>query len=240
MKYAVVSKLNDIAIRNRLARKMCFWCQEFLWMAVLVKRRLSGRGKKQNIEQGINEIYSADYFEDAIHWESNFSLDLAKVLLRYFNPHSVIDIGCGCGVYLKAFHVLGVKDIAGYDGSSNFINKSLVPGRIKVHDLREPLKLGRKFDLCLCIEVAEHLGYEYSDLLVTELTGLSDVIFFTAAPPGQGGIGHLNEQPHSFWIKIFKAKGFRFMESLTYEIRGELKIKNVISWIVNNLMIFKK
>jgi len=240
MNDAVIGKLNDIAIRNRLARKMCSWCQEFLWTAVLLKRRLSGHPKKQNLEQGIDGIYTEDYLQDTIYWESVFSLSLAKVLIRYFNPHSVIDIGCGCGVYLKAFYELGIRDMVGYDGSNSSIKKSLVPGKIEVHDLREPLKLDRKFDLCLCIEVAEHLSYEYSDLLATTLTGLSDTIFFTAAPPGQGGIGHVNEQPRSFWIKIFKAKGFRFTESLTYQIRGELKTKDVISWIVNNLMIFKK
>jgi len=240
MDYVLISKLNDIAIRNRLARKACFWCQEFLWMAVLLKRKFFKHKKKQNLEKSIDLIYTEDYLEDLIQWESFFSLDLARVLTSYFHPHSVVDIGCGCGVYLKAFYELGIRDIMGYDGSNNSIKKSLVPGKIEVRDLREELKIDRKFDLCLCTELAEHISCRYSDLLATTLTGLSDTIFFTAATPGQGGLEHVNEQPHSFWIGIFKAKGFKFMESLTYEIRGELKKRNGIRWIVNNLIILKK
>jgi hypothetical protein len=69
------------------------------------------------------------------------------------------------------------------------------------------LPLGR-FDVCLCIEVAEHLSPEAAPRLVEGLTRLSDTIVFSAATPGQGGVGHINEQPHSYWHELFQRCGF--------------------------------
>jgi 2-polyprenyl-3-methyl-5-hydroxy-6-metoxy-1,4-benzoquinol methylase len=193
-----------------------------------------------NLSQDITKKYSESFFGSTIKYELKSSLDVAKIIISYFNPSSIIDIGCGSGIYLKAFNDLGIKDLLGYDGSENAIKTSLLPGKIKIYDLRKPLKLDQKFDLCICIEVAEHIENKYSEQLIETLTNLSDTIFFTAAPPGQGGTDHINEQPNSFWIDIFEKKGFRFINFLTNKIRKEMKENKVIFWIANNLMIFKK
>ena len=58
-------------------------------------------------------------------------------------------------------------------------------------------------DVALCIEVAEHLPPPMGDGLVEFLTGHAPTIVFSAAHPGQGGTGHVNEQPKSYWIERF-------------------------------------
>jgi hypothetical protein len=77
----------------------------------------------------------------------------------------------------------------------------------RVADLNQPLKLSEKFDLAVCIEVAEHLQRAAAAPLVQTLTSVAPVVLFSAAIPGQGGHGHYNEQPRSFWHALFAQHG---------------------------------
>lgn len=186
-------------------------------------------------------IYDEKFFRNTIKYEAPSAQSAAHILIKYFHPKSVIDIGCGVGIYLKEFEKSGV-DILGFDGSPEAIKNSLVGDKIKLHDLNKPLILNKKFDLCLSIEVAEHLEKEYSDVLVNSLIKLSNTIIFTAAVPGQGpvSIGHINEQPHEYWIEKFKNNNFFYQNELTEKIRQEMIEQKVVWWVTNNLMIFKK
>lgn len=186
-------------------------------------------------------IYDRDFFKNTIKLESSSAKETVDILIKYFHPRSVVDIGCGAGIYLKEFASQGIK-IIGYDGSPVAAEESLAGNKIKVHDLCQPLNLGKKFDLCLCLEVAEHLDASCAPVLVNTLTKLSSLIIFTAATPGQGprSIGHINEQPREYWVKKFKAKNFKLDKKLTAEIKKEMKARNVVWWIVKNLMVFKK
>ncbi len=186
-------------------------------------------------------IYDRRFFRNTIQLEGASARAAVEILNKYFQSKSVIDIGCGAGIYLKEFQKKGVE-ILGYDGSPAALEESLVGDKIKLHDLEKPLFLKRKFDLCLCFEVAEHLEFRYSEVLVDTLVRLAPVIVFTAATPGQGpeSIGHINEQPHEFWIELFRKKGFYLDKELTEKIRKEMKEKKVVWWITKNLMIFKK
>ena len=186
-------------------------------------------------------IYDKRFFDNTLALEGPSARAAAWVLIRHFQPSSVIDIGCGNGVYLREFKNCGVK-IAGYDGAPAAIEHSLVGKKIKLHDLCEPLKLTKTFDLCLCFEVAEHLSASAADTLIQSLTRLADTIVFTAATPGQGprSIGHINEQPRGYWIEKFQDRGFRLRTKLTATIRQEMAARDVVWWIVKNLMVFQK
>ncbi|MCX7709357.1 MAG: class I SAM-dependent methyltransferase [Clostridia bacterium] len=187
----------------------------------------------------ISDIYDVNFYSFCAKEYLSSSQAIAQLIIKHFNPASVIDIGCGCGLYLKALNDLGVQDIIGYDGSVHAAEKSLIPDKTKVFDLREGLKLDRKYDLCICIEVAEHIANEYSGILVETLTSLSDTIFFTAAPPGQEGLDHINLQPYSYWISLFKQQGYEKAD-ITETIRKEMGERHVMWFLVNNIMIFKK
>jgi len=187
------------------------------------------------------DIYNRHFFERQARMEAPSAGAVAEILTEAFHPRTLIDIGCGTGVYLLEFQKRGVE-VAGYDASPAALAGSLVGDKIRFHDLRTPLALDRKFDLCLCIEVAEHLPLSAADILVRTLCGLADTVVFTAATPGQGspGIGHVNEQPHEFWMEKFNAHGFGTDEGVTEKLEGEMARRGVIWWIPKNLMIFKK
>lgn len=186
-------------------------------------------------------IYDKKFFDNTKKFESASAQSIVNILIKYFKPKSVVDVGCGIGIYLAEFSKRGIE-IKGYDGAVSAISGSLAGKKIKKYDLNQPLNAEKKYDLCLCIEVAEHLPYESANILLDSLTGLSDIIVFTAATPGQGpkSIGHINEQPHEFWVDLFKIRRFTLNKKLTEEIKKEMSDQNVIWWIIKNIMIYQK
>jgi hypothetical protein len=91
------------------------------------------------------------------------------------------------------------------------------------------------------MEVAEHLSEKYADRFVKLLASLSDIIVFTAATPGQGGNGHVNEQPPSYWIAKFAALDFTEDELLAARWRTEWKNSAVVAnWYYRNLLILRR
>ena len=81
-------------------------------------------------------------------------------------------------------------------------------GVIRRADLRRPLKADEHYDLCLSLEVAEHLEPRFAAQFVRSLVSLSDHVVFSAAYPQQGGLGHVNEQPKAYWVALFEAEGY--------------------------------
>lgn len=185
--------------------------------------------------------YTEGFFNRTLKLEQPSAKTAVKILSAHFKPGSVVDIGCGIGIYLKEFKKNGVE-IFGVDGSHNAINKSLVGGKIRLFDLTKPLVLEKKYDLCLCIEVAEHLEEAHADTLISSLIKSCDIIIFTAATPGQGSekIGHYNEQPHRYWIEKFSTRGFGYRKNISHKLRKEMKKGKIVWWVVKNLMVFKK
>ena len=129
---------------------------------------------------------------------------LVPHMMDELTPHSVVDVGCGLGAWLAVFSEQGVDDVVGLDGA--WVEQTVLeidPADFRVVDLREPLALGRRFDLALCLEVAQLLDPSLAEQLVHSLTTLSDVVVFSSAIPGQGGLGHVNEQWPRYWANLF-------------------------------------
>jgi hypothetical protein len=82
-----------------------------------------------------------------------------------------------------------------------------------------PAQLSGPFDLAYCFEVAEHVPPGLGNQLVGFLAGLAPIVVFTAAPPGQGGIGHINEQPAPYWIERFEAEEKTFDPAATKALK---------------------
>jgi 2-polyprenyl-3-methyl-5-hydroxy-6-metoxy-1,4-benzoquinol methylase len=82
---------------------------------------------------------------------------VAGAIVEVLDPASVVDLGCGLGIYLGALSYLGVG-VKGYEFSPDAITHTEAPkGVVEYHDLREPLDAGRRYDLALCSQVAEHI-----------------------------------------------------------------------------------
>jgi SAM-dependent methyltransferase len=144
-------------------------------------------------------------------------------------PQSLLDVGCGHGAWLGAAHRFGVLDVVGVDGlvvpdEQLLISPNLYREIFKQHDLTQPLKLGRRFDAVLCLEVAEHLDEKCAPVLIDSLVAHSDRVVFSAACPGQPGQHHVNCQWPSYWQKLFNERGYVCTDEIRSRIWNDERI----------------
>jgi hypothetical protein len=128
---------------------------------------------------------------------------------------SLVHVGFRSGEWLAEARRLGVANVHGVDGPWAPPH-DLVAERdaITIVDTRSSFSLGRTFDLAICVEYAEHLPDSRAASLVADLTKLAPVVAFSAAIPGQGGAGHVNEQWPAYWQQHFAAAGFRMVDAV--------------------------
>jgi len=151
---------------------------------------------------------------------------------------SLLDVGAGTGNWLLAAQMAGIEEVRGVDGV-------MAPGEILcvepelIHktDLLLPLNLGRKFDAVLCLEVAEHLPMEASSVLILSLCRHSDLIFFSAAAPGQRGERHINCRPPVFWQGLFNFEGFVCEDTLRPLFWD---VKDIEPWYRQNTFVARR
>ncbi len=161
-----------------------------------------------------------------------------KIIIDMLHPHSVIDVGCGRGSWLKAWQDAGIQDIYGVDGGNQDVSQLLISTQyFKEFDLNKVFKMERKFDLVTCLEVVEHLHSSTADNIIQSLVSLSDKIIFSAAIPHQGGFKHLNEQWPSYWVEKFEKHGYVFLDALRWSLLSNEKIA---WWYRQNLFIIMK
>lgn len=148
-------------------------------------------------------------------------------------PASLLDVGCGTGTWLKAAQEAGVKSMLGIDGiqvpqEDFWVDASL----FQQEDLTSQFDLGRKFDAVLCFEVAEHLDEKNAATLIRSLARHSDLVFFSAACPGQPGQHHVNCQWPGYWQELFNREGFACDDAVRWRLWNQ---KEVQSWYRQNI-----
>lgn len=191
------------------------------------------------------EDYEAQDYEPMMEFilrvESVQAWRFGAWLIDKLHPSSVIDIGCGPGIYLVPFALSGAS-VLGVDACAKG-GECLyeIQGAFERFDLRFPYYAPQKFRLAICMEVAEHLHAEYADTLMDTICVASDMVLFTGAVPGQGGTNHYNEQPHSYWIQKFADRGYS-IHPLQEEMRAFLQTlpANCSGWLKNNSFLFKR
>jgi SAM-dependent methyltransferase len=145
----------------------------------------------------------------AARWALPLLLELLPAVV------SVVQVGCGSGAWMAAAEAEGIGEVAGIDGPwVDTTDFAADRSALVTCDIREPFDIGRTFDLVLCIEVAEHLPARRADSFVADLCRLGPVVVFSAAVPGQGGYGHVNEQWPAYWFTPFESAGYALLDPL--------------------------
>jgi len=187
------------------------------------------------------DIYDANFFKENDE-RTMFSAEvIAESIISHFGPSTVMDVGCGSGVLLHFLNSHSVQ-VEGIEYSDAALSMCRSRGlRVQKFNLEEDVGVDtRKFDLVVSTEVAEHLPESCASRYVDLLCRISDTVLFTAATPGQGGIDHINEQPHEYWIDKFNARGFEYDGVLSSKLRSTWKEKGTLWWYHNNAMVFSK
>jgi SAM-dependent methyltransferase len=172
------------------------------------------------------DLYTPKYFKSEA-----FTTDyetLASVIIELYKPKTVVDFGCGPGHLSREIAKLGVE-VTSVDGYSqpNFSGLPVQFHRLDLNDSEaiKALFSGKKFDLAICLEVAEHLKPESSNVLIKYLTQMSPVVVFSAAVPGQGGDGHINERSRTFWHDEFTQNKFVIAD----RVRSKLRLSSTMA-----------
>mgnify|MGYP001627750901 CR=1 FL=1 len=189
------------------------------------------------------ENYKNVYDDDFFAYTSGISWKSAQKVVPVFKEilpfcRSVADFGCAEGVWLKCWIENGVDDVVGIDGDYVNTDALHIPkDRFFARNLDTPVDLGRTFDVACSLEVAEHLSPESSREFVQSLTRHSDVVIFSAAPPGQGGEFHMNEREYDEWRAFFAEQGYEAYDCVRSKLRD---YHDVSFWYRYNVVLYVK
>lgn len=173
-----------------------------------------------------SRLYDKNFYEDR-HARTEYAAQsiLGLVLSRAPDIKSSVDVGCGVGTWLNVSQRLGVDRIQGYDGPWVDRDALVIPQEcFAQQDFNEDLPTSDRFDLVISLEVAEHLPASKADHFVRQLTRLGDRVLFSAAIPGQGGVGHVNEQWPQYWVSKFADHGFVPLDVIRHRFWTDAKI----------------
>lgn len=138
-----------------------------------------------------------------------------------WNVKNMLDIGCGPGDHAIVASEIGI-DSYGVDGTD------IIPQleNFQQIDYRENCSaFDIKFDLGWSVEFLEHVEEEFKHIYIKDFIKCN-ILIITAAPPGWGGNGHVNEQPEQYWIDFFENYNFLLDKEKTKEIRRVSNITN--------------
>lgn len=193
-------------------------------------------------------MYSLECYDNAFYdTYGNEAKQMAPWFMPLLNEvipfKSLVDVGCGDNHYTQFLKQNGWdgNHLLGIEGSPSACART----DVFEHDLRTPLTDVREFDIALSLEVAEHIELEYADVFVNNLCALSDVIVMTAAPPGQGGLQHVNEQDAEYWKRLFWDRHYRPDHNACLALKaGICKAQDLgkycAPWLLPNLMVFRR
>jgi len=151
---------------------------------------------------------------------------VVPLIVEWVRPASVVDVGCGLGMWAVSFSEFGVETVHGMDGSGVPIGELLIPASDFVAvDLSRSVEATRSYDLVVSLEVAEHLPASSASVFVETLTSLGPVVLFSAAVPHQRGANHVNEQWPEYWARLFAKHGYRAVDCMRPRIWNDESVE---------------
>ena len=182
------------------------------------------------------EHYNKEYYNRQFEGSIRSATVFLEYLFKYYTPGSIVDFGCGVCSWLSVAEKLGVKKLVGLDG--DWVESKQMQGEaieFRITDFEKGVSLAEQFDLAMSVEVAEHFGGEYATSFVRSICRAAPVVVFGAAIPGQGGTQHVNEQPQSYWVDLFKKNNFKCFDFFRPNLWNNDEVE---TWYRQNTFLF--
>lgn len=186
--------------------------------------------------QNLQEFYSDAFYANQVNGSIRSAHYFLQHLFSYFRPESIVDFGAGVGAWLATARQLGVPEVVALEGEW-VRDQSKVDENVPYFyvNLDQPIRLTKRFDLAMSVEVAEHLSEGRAKGFVEDLTLASDVVMFGAAMQDQGGTNHINEQDQSYWINLFLERNYQVVDFFRAPFWRNTEIE---PWYIQNTFLF--
>lgn len=186
----------------------------------------------------MHNVYNSEFYLNEGESSSRSAETIVGLVYSLVHPHTVVDVGCGIGAFLSEFKSLGVKEFLGIDGDWVDLDSLIIDSKnFMKWDVCQELNIERKFELVVSLETAEHLPETCAETFIDNLVKLGDVILFSAAIPFQGGAHHVNLQWPGYWSRLFKKRGYVFVDMIRMALWND---KNVDYHYAQNSIIYVK
>jgi SAM-dependent methyltransferase len=186
-------------------------------------------------DEAAPNVYRPSFFQRQNSTSARSASRIVPFVADLIAPKSVLDVGCGSGAWSRAFLENDVPSLSAIDG--DYARSSLLIDDAYFTSINLATFDGNfgAFDLVVCVEVAEHLDADRAASFVQLLCKHSPAVLFSAAPPGQGGTHHVNEQPLSYWVEHFAQCGYRLFDIIRPAFWHD---ETVQWWHRQNMVIF--
>jgi SAM-dependent methyltransferase len=180
--------------------------------------------------------YTTEYFRWMQQGSRRSAREVVPLVLELLRPRSIVDVGCGTGSWLAVFREHGIEDVLGIDG--DYVDRRIleIPGeQVIAFDLKNALRLERRFDLAVSLEVAQNLPHECAETFVASLVDLAPAVLFSASIPHQGGLVHINQRWPAYWAAHFQARGYVAFDCLRPKVWQNDAVE---WWYAQNMFLF--
>ena len=167
------------------------------------------------------------YNQKDYEWWANSAIQSARrivpILIKSFDFSSVVDFGCAQGGWLSVFQEQGIEKIQGIDGDWVNPKELIIPELcFRCVDLssydHDPAE---KYDLALCLEVAEHMEEKFSDQLIDN-----------------------NNRNSTWWLRdgsFLRLKSIEFGYSVSDKLASKVNLSSARIYVTGtNLLTFSK
>lgn len=177
--------------------------------------------------------YTSDWYDEINESSEKSGKAIYEAFFKVFGKKQrIVDVGCGTGAFSKGVGAYGVDFQVPAD--------MVVIENHREYDLTssEPFPFDGRFDLVTSVEVGEHLPPPFAEQYVNLLCSLGDTILFSAAVENQGGNGHYNERPQSYWAGLFAKNGlYPSLNDFRKEVWDNPDVRH---WYKSGLVVYQK
>lgn len=183
-------------------------------------------------------MYTRSFHTSIENDETPQAQRLVQYIKTHLAPDSVVDFGCSTGIYIHEMQKQSpITKTVGFEFSREAVDNAVCPN-VVCYDLTVPLNMARLPNtLGICLEVLEHIDDKDWRPVLENIIKNCDRVIFSAAVPGQGGIGHINCRPKIDWIKRFHELGWVVDLDATKHLLNYMKQGYHMGWFVNNAMV---